>query len=87
MHMKNKWTRNFLLAVMFLAVSGAQADAYALDRFKDGGDDGYCKTWLIRDISVTASYVRFLGGSGDGYDRLILLGLSMPSRGLMIRIY
>ena len=87
MHAMPKGTSCILLAAMALAVSGARADTYALDRFKGGGADGYAISGWMRDISVTASSIRFNGGTADGYDLLSLLGLRMPQRGLMIRVY
>ena len=86
-HTKNKGLVFALFVAMALAVSGARADTYALDRFKGGGADGYATVGLIRDISVTASYIRFSGGTADGYDLLSLSGLRMPQPGLLIRVY
>jgi len=86
-HAKHKGSRSILLAAMALAISGARADEYALDRFKGGSADGYAMSGWIRDISATASSIRFNGGAADGYDLLTVLGLSMPKRGLMIRVY
>ncbi len=87
MHAKHKGARSILLASMAIAISGARADAYAPDRFKGGGADGYATSGWMRDISVTASSIRFNGEAADGYDLLTLLGQSMPKRGLMIRVY
>mgnify|MGYP000885195346 CR=1 FL=1 len=86
-HAKHKGSRSILLAAMALAISGARADEYALDRFKGGSADGYAMSGWIRDISVAASSIRFNGGTADGYALLSLLGLRMPQRGLMIRVY
>ena len=87
MHTMHKGACCILLAVMFLAISGARADEYALGRFKGGAADGYATFGWMRDNSVAASSIRFNGGTADGYDLLTVLGLSMPKRGLMIRVY
>jgi hypothetical protein len=87
MHTMHKSACCILLTTMALAISGARADEYALNRFKGGSADGYAMSGWMRDISVAASSIRFNGGTADGYDLLSLLGLRMPQRGLMIRVY
>jgi len=87
-HAMHKGAGCILLVTVALATSGVRADAYALDRFKGGSADGYAtSSRMMRDVSVVASSIRFSGGIADGYDWLSLLGLRMPPRGLLIRIY
>lgn len=80
-HAMHKGAGCILLVTVALATSGVRADAYALDRFKGGSADGYATSSRMRDA------IRFSGGIADGYDWLSLLGLRMPPRGLLIRIY
>lgn len=77
------------LAALALALFAhpAQADEFASARFQGGPSDGYAFFCISRDASVLASFVRFCGGSGDGYDTFTEEGLKVPPRGLLIQIF
>ena len=78
-----------LVAALALAtpLRVARADEIAPERFKGGTADGFASAGIYRDASVIEAFVRFLGGSGDGYDFLAMSGLQVPSRGTLISVF
>lgn len=87
MHMRKRVLTLFAALALAVPLRCAQADEFALDRFKGGTSDGSASAGIYRDASVIAAFVRFLGGSGDGYVVLAMSGLRVPPRGTVISIF
>ena len=87
MHMRKSVLSLFAALAFVIPLHCAQADEFALDRFKGGTSDGFASVGIYRNASVIAALVRFLGGSGDGYVAFAVSGLRVPPRGTMISVF